>query len=69
MCHNGNCWLIIPQIFIGVPDIQSRRELIHHFLIDIRHSLSDNDVDSICSRLQGWSGSEIEVEHMKNLLL
>jgi SpoVK/Ycf46/Vps4 family AAA+-type ATPase len=50
------------QIFVGVPDSKSRKEMVASNLLDVSHELSDpDDIDAIAQMTYGWSGSDIQV--------
>jgi hypothetical protein len=47
----------VKRIYIPLPDVESRRQLISSLLSTVRHGLSiDRDLESLIARTEGFSG-------------
>lgn len=51
------------KIYVGVPSMQDRKQLITTLSAGVDTRLATTDIDTIASRTDGWSGSDIEVSH------
>lgn len=47
--------------FVGSPSANDRKLLIKQYMENIDCDLSDDDVDQISLKTEGWSGSDIEI--------
>eukprot|EP01041_Mallomonas_annulata_P012929 gene12929-27274_t len=48
------------KIYVGVPDIASREELLDHYMTGIDMTLNEAEIRELASKTAGWSGAEIE---------
>lgn len=48
------------KIYVGLPDSDTRINLVKKFLGDVDHNLNDSDFQHLSEILFGWTGSDIE---------
>lgn len=51
---------LVKRLYIPLPDTLARRSMILHYLHSLQTNLSDDHVDTVVARAQGYSGSDIK---------
>jgi SpoVK/Ycf46/Vps4 family AAA+-type ATPase len=51
---------LVKRLYIPLPDTLARRSMILHYLHSLQTDLTDDHVDTVVARAQGYSGSDIK---------
>jgi fidgetin-like protein 1 len=51
---------LLKRLYIPLPESGARSTIIKNLLSNQAHSLSDEDIDFICSKTEGYSGSDMD---------
>lgn len=51
---------LVKRLYIPLPDQMARRWIFQNLLRNQRHSLTDEDIDVLCIKTEGYSGSDVD---------
>lgn len=49
----------VKRIYIPLPDLLARQAIISNLLKDQKHTLTDNDMEHVCTLTDGFSGADM----------
>jgi len=51
---------LVKRLYIPLPDIPARKSMILHYIRSLQKSLTEEEIDAVVARAQGYSGSDIK---------
>jgi len=51
---------LVKRLYIPLPDIPARKSMILHYIRSLQKSLTEEEIDTVVARAQGYSGSDIK---------
>ena len=51
---------LVKRLYIPLPDATARKSIVQTLLSSQKHSLSENDIEGICAKTDGYSGADVD---------